>query len=153
MGTPNPLRTEARNRGSARFFTGLPCKFGHVAERYTKRGDCVVCRAILVEHWRKKNRKRYLDGNRRWENENPERSRLNHMFAQASSRARKRNAIPPWVDMDEIKKIYEKCPIGMHVDHIWALNGKYWSGLHVPWNLQYLTRFENQSKGNRPPCI
>lgn len=49
----------------------------------------------------------------------------------------------------EIAAIYAACPAGFHVDHIHPLKGKNACGLHVPWNLQFLTPEENQRKYNR----
>ena len=59
-------------------------------------------------------------------------------------RARKYNAIVESTDLQLIKKIYENCPDGYHVDHIQALAV---GGLHHQDNLQYLEISENCRKG------
>ncbi len=77
--------------------------------------------------------------------DNPEKYRI----ASAKRRASKIQRTPVWADHLVISMIYEDCPEGHEVDHIIPLQGKNVSGLHVPWNLQYLTPEENLSKGNR----
>ena len=67
----------------------------------------------------------------------------------AKRRAAKLERTPVWADHLVISMIYEDCPAGHQVDHIYPLQGDTVSGLHVPWNLQYLTASENASKGNR----
>lgn len=47
--------SEARERGLPRYFTGKPCKRGHVEERYVNNGGCVVCVIERVSRWRKEN--------------------------------------------------------------------------------------------------
>ena len=42
-------KSEALRRRDPRYFTGKPCKHGHIAERYTRSGTCVVCMQIFAE--------------------------------------------------------------------------------------------------------
>jgi hypothetical protein len=48
-------REEARQTGSEFYFTGKPCKHGHLAPRITKRGQCVECRKV---EWQVENERR-----------------------------------------------------------------------------------------------
>ena len=75
--------------------------------------------------------------------------KVNHFTALR--KATKLRATPSWLtteQLNEIKQIYINCPKGMQVDHIVPLKGKEVNGLHVPWNLQYLTPKENSKKRN-----
>ena len=56
---------------------------------------------------------------------------------------------PNWVNLEEIKNFYIRCPKSMTVDHIIPLQNKNVSGLNVVWNLQYLSLKENSSKHNK----
>ena len=70
---------------------------------------------------------------------------------------RVRQAQPVWVDQGEIFNFYVNAPEGMTVDHAVPLKGVNQDGehvvcgLHVPWNLQYLTPSENSVKNNKWP--
>jgi hypothetical protein len=64
-------------------------------------------------------------------------------------RAIKRKSSPNWVDRNKIIEIYNNCPEHYHVDHIIPLSSKNICGLHVPWNLQYLSCNENVKKFNK----
>ena len=57
--------------------------------------------------------------------------------------------LPDWADLNAIQAIYDQATsAGLTVDHIIPLQGARVSGLHVPHNLQLLSKAENSSKKN-----
>ena len=62
-------RAEAKARGVLRYFTGKPCKHGHVDNRLTSSGSCHGCDLLKS---RGQNRKEY---NIKWQSENAEKLR------------------------------------------------------------------------------
>lgn len=50
--------------------------------------------------------------------------------------------------LSRIEEFYKAAPENTVIDHIIPLQGKIVSGLHVPWNFQYLTVKENNFKRN-----
>lgn len=58
-------------------------------------------------------------------------------------------ATPKWLDSKLLQEVHKNCPDGYQVDHIIPIQNELVSGLNVPWNLQYLTAFENNSKNNK----
>ena len=74
-----------------------------------------------------------------------------HMMAykKALRRSRKRLATPEWSDLETIKEIYKNCPSDMTVDHVIPITSPLVCGLHVSWNMQYLSRSDNSKKGNK----
>lgn len=78
-----------------------------------------------------------------------ENNKKDYFYRNAQRRAAKIQAIVPWANQEKIKLIYKNCPEGYHVDHIVPLQGKLVSGLHVEYNLQYLTAEENLKKSNK----
>lgn len=67
----------------------------------------------------------------------------------AKRRSAKIQRTPKWANLSAIKEFYKNCPKGFVVDHIIPLRGKTVSGLHVEYNLQYLTSEENSRKSNK----
>lgn len=108
-----------------------------------------------VIEWQQENKEKYSAKSKRFY----ERTKHTRFASQALARAAKRNAVPKWIDeklKQEIQKYYVEArsktrETGSHyeVDHIVPLMGENVCGLHVPWNLRVITRYENRSKSNR----
>ncbi len=68
-------RADAQKKGRASYFTGRPCKRGHVAVRRTGCGTCVECSALTVSKWQKANPERVKAASDKWYAANPEKAR------------------------------------------------------------------------------
>lgn len=172
---------EAKSAGAARYFTGAPCKHGHIAERQAASRACVTCLAKLSFECRTRNLKAFQEreaANRRKSmprriqyardryltdrdaiRSATDRWSKKHKHKVAAKTARRKAtmlmACPPWVDLVAIEAFYVEARrltaatgIPHEVDHIHPLQGANVCGLHVPWNLQVLTKSENSRKKN-----
>jgi hypothetical protein len=118
--------------------------------RYYERNKNLVKRrakARTVEDQRKARKK--------WKEKNAEKVQID----SNTRRRRLRERTPKWLtkkDKSEILAIYEKAAkwtketgTSYVVDHILPLRGDTVSGLHVPTNLQVVTRSDNAKKSNK----
>lgn len=95
---------------------------------------------------------------RRWRGANKGRATA----LRARRRVAQKQATPSWltaVQKAQIQEFYEiaaartmQTGVEHHVDHIHPLRGRTFHGLHVPWNLQVLTKEENMRKGRQLPA-
>ena len=84
-------KREATALGLTRYFTGKPCKHGHLSERYTSTGQCVECTAEQSQKrrqdypekahaaWRKwleSNRELHNTRVKRWQGKNPDKVKI-----------------------------------------------------------------------------
>lgn len=99
-----------------------------------------------IREWKRANPKKVLEAQRRYHAINPGAG----SHTRAIRRARLVLATPNWVDCEALRVVYKRAAeLGMVVDHIIPLKNACVCGLHVPWNLQFLTRLENAQKGNK----
>lgn len=102
----------------------------------------------------KNNSRRILDDKKEYYKEN----QPAFIARNAKRRAAKLQATPQWVELEEIRTIYEasarlteKTGIQHNVDHIIPLQSPLVCGLHCLANLQVLTAVANGTKSNKMP--
>lgn len=161
-------RQEASEAGDVYYFTGKPCKHGHIAKRRTKDRKCTVCELVAAAKRRRqhpelmkqlkkanyeKNKEHHLAQKKAYRQAN--KGKINALVTKRKSRIKERT--PAWSDFDKIKAYYEVCAffndvngyIKYHVDHVIPLQGNLVSGLHVQNNLQIIPWLDNIRKKNK----
>lgn len=124
------------------------------------RNICKPCNISRNKKWRKENPSKLAENQSIYRQKN--KARLAAYYKEwkaknwpslkaylSSRKARVRKQTPPWADLNKIREIYFNRPDGHHVDHIIPIQGRNVSGLHVPWNLQYLPAIDNLKKSNK----
>lgn len=167
-------RKKAKEQGLNHYFTGKPCKRGHVEPRRTSSMHCIKCVCRAVRRYQKTEKGQLVtkaadvkyqasDSGQsvgkaaRHKYRHSEKGLITARTNTVKRRAQKLNAQPSWVDEQAIKAIYEKCyelnrtSNRYVVDHYYSMLGKTVCGLHVPENLQIISTTENATKGNKHP--
>ena len=134
-----------------------------------RRCHCALCVNKKYSIWQKSNRDKCNKKLNRWYRANREKGiqyvldygkrnpgKINALTAKR--RAAKLQRTPKWLSTDQLKEIQQfyidstyltfYTRTDFNVDHIIPLQGELVSGLHVPWNLQILTKAENCRKYN-----
>lgn len=125
-----------------------------VIQKITRSCGCLEIENRIT-HGQSQTREYHREAHRRWARENP-----GKVIANAYKRRKDyRMRVPKWLTDEhwdqinafyhEARRLTEETGVPHVVDHIHPLRGKTVSGLHVPWNLQVLTKAANLTKSAR----
>jgi len=163
-------RKAALAQGHKRYFTGLPCINGHVAERQVTSGACVVCSQQKADANREKRRLAVKKSTAKNKEKNAAKRKESYAAYKKrhSEKVNARNALrsrarlhrtPCWLTADDLWIIEQAYVLAKqrtklfgfpwHVDHVIPLRGRKVSGLHVPTNLQVIPGTDNLRKMNK----
>lgn len=148
----NAAKAEAIATGLKHYFTGRPCKRGHIALRPVKTGMCSVCSAENSQQYREEFGDKHRACSRAWYQKNIERARAkskwyhdnldpeekrrvrrewkkaNRAYCTFESRTgaqARRKRLPAWAALDAIREFYEVAA------EMTAKTGEQWHVDHV----------------------
>ena len=142
------------------YFTGKPCKNGHIAPRLKSNRGCKECAYAKREKYEKS------EAYTKWKLLNRQKvcadwQKANKGYVNAITRkyqAAKLNRTPLWTteeDVEYMRCLYQLAEMRSkysdqkwHVDHIIPLQGKKVSGFHTFSNLQVIPAIDNLRKNN-----
>ena len=98
-----PTREEAKAMGATHYFTGKPCKHGHISLRKTK-GSCIEC---LKVEWKKDNETR-IDYFREYNRREEVKERKNEWYENNREAVIERAKVRPHAEVKEYKQRWKE---------------------------------------------
>lgn len=167
---PIVKRQDAISNGDKFYFTGRPCKNGHIDQRTVIGSNCLSCtrkrrdrwndlnadkKKMLDAEWQRNNKEKVAERNRKWQIKNKDKFRA----YTAKRRAKERETGGYHDEADILEHLLMQgwmcasCKsdlrvTGYEVDHIIPVSK---GGSSWPDNIQCLCRSCNRSKGNKFP--
>lgn len=124
----------------------------HRRHLITYRESAVEKRTEYNREWRAADPARWAAIVASWRSKNLEKSKAISARSASARRARKRAGYSPEADNGAVRNIYLTAQRqGQEVDHIFPLQGRTVSGLHVPANLRPICKLNNRKKHNKLP--
>ena len=157
-------RTAAKLTNEMLYSTGSACSKGHLSDRYTSTGQCVVCHSAYYAQEEQKLKSQECQFRRRdkkaaYDKEFDKNNKEYRSALKSENRAKRGKRYASW-DTELTRFVFEEAihlaelrknitGYAWHVDHVIPLNGKLVSGLHVWNNFAVIPAIQNMSKGNR----
>lgn len=116
-------RSEAISSGVAFYFTGQPCKRGHVSSRRVRNCSCVECESVYSDssatykkHWYSENRERILDKSRSAYEKDGKAKRAyaleyqkKHLPRIVAARANRQKVDPVYAAKERVRALIKQC--------------------------------------------
>lgn len=87
---------QARLQGLTHYFTGVPCKFGHIAKRQVSNRGCVICLKTKSIRWSKENPERSTEIRKSWDERNKQKTNLRMQEYRKNNPEKYKTAIKKW---------------------------------------------------------
>ena len=148
-------RQDAIDKKLTRYFTGEPCKHGHVAERLLSNRTCIDCQLPRKREWNHRPgiKETSIARANAYDKANPA-AKLARTRKRQASQLQRTPAWDPHAHLIVAKyqlaaMLTQASGIEHHVDHIIPLQGRKVSGLHVFSNLRVIPGSDNVKKSNK----
>ena len=149
-------RAEAKRQGLPRYFTGKPCKHGHISERATHNGLCLECKREQARESYAADPEKKIASVDRWRRSNLRKKQVINAQWAAAQRCEAKEELTPHQQW-QVAQIYKLCNtltlqtgIVFNVDHyIPVCKG----GRQVPENLWVIPAEQNRKKGAKLPGV